>query len=1731
MNQRARLRLPLYVIAATITGLMLLPNQSLAQQLSSTTSTITQQINLQQLSFAQQQAICGDGKKDDREQCDPGNPNTTPSIPPDLAGQTCKSLKGPEYSGNLLCNSPTHQYACQFNTDGCYKCGNGVKEATEECDDGNTNNGDGCSSGCKIEECYTLGLLNFDLGQSYIITPSPPNTPCTDDGYSCTKDVCNGQGLCIHPNGSGGSSSCCLSNADCNDGNVCTNDTCDTSTHACSHSNNTASCSSDGFTCTNDVCSGGACAHTPGTGSSSCCLSNADCNDGNACTNDTCNTTTHTCSHSNSTSSCNDGNACTTGDTCSAGACVPGALPPKPSLSGTVCTKDYTFNTSTCQWDPVPALSTAACSDSNACTSGDHCNGTGTGSSACVAGSPKICTALDQCHNAGICNASTGTCTDPIKPYGSPCNDSNACTTGDSCQGGTCTGTQVNVDDGDSCTVDTCSEGGAIHALKPGAQCTKADEPDCDTATCQWKPYTCTVTAEPTSIQRDGISYITMNFSGHSPDGDPVIMCDITSPSPEAASLNNVGSMQYQIMGVQEGVSSVTVRCNISVIGQEKTSCTADVAITPDPTCSFTLSPSDTIPANTVPSATMTSKPDGTQCALVSIDEAGAVTPVKNANNEIVFITDNTPLSVIDTSTAGTQTITVGCAPLVSASAKSIVDQPAAAASITTCSRNLTVAPACDETSLLIDGKTLNDAVIHKGDLVNVSFDIASSGAKSGTLTFDGVPYQVTKSQPLTFSHTVVQEFKLPYSRALSDEADTITECDLTAQDIPVTSALCGDGALNGDEQCDLGTAGNLNTGACPSCKNAICGDGFTQAGVEECDPSDLTNRTAAMMCGSDCKLMRCGDGIEQYRIGEQCDDGNLTSSDGCNAQCQQEATCESFTPSEIALHPGESATVVVTGLLADEACVGTHCASRSLPARGIETSGDYTSFTRDSSVYRPISARSLSTIQDRNLATVSTDTMDTTVLTSQLSSGNYTRVSSGTKLTTSDSGISQLQQARTTDSLSTGYRVDRVATDISVPLDCTENSVTQGSVEMEVFTRRTVTESSKFMCSGKVRYSCLPQEKPLCGDGKLSACLSFSKEQLKTLVAIYPAMADVNMPEPCNAAEAPLVDSRPGGLEAPYRPTGCHAITNKDTCNASYMKLYDDTGLKSDPHNCYWGFEPGTGKEGCWVHGSGYGDNACKPGITPYVDEAGCPNGEEGPWSTQFIAYAAGFAYPSDAAKAQEVVQWASNNGIHEECDDGNLTSGDGCSNACKLEIITGNSEKIIVTPPPPPPPPPPPAAAAKDECADFGYEKDTPEYTCCLAKKAAQGAASLLTEEEENDCVNPPPEASAPPAVQNQPDGQQPEAKALTEESDISLFCLAETTRAFRVTKDGAVTEIELDKPCPALDISDAVSQEAWKTASLATDVVNNVDHPEKLHAALPPFQEDMGSHLKKYVKGEDTPIKVVGAKLPVGGTKAEVFNLEQKKMKDLASQKMIEVDEDGGSVKILDTGNFIQAMEPLDPEDNLPASAQPPASEQQPPVSQQQPPASQLPPPANNAAQPPLNEIKEFPASGAANMGPVAKENIVSNPGYEEHIAGPSTGNNAANVSDNNSGVDHGGNAEAGNGVGNVDIDHTIPTADQLGSANANGNNSILMANKWEVASSVGNTAALTAGIQKPAAIPVNAAAMTVVQAFRSEGGGGGCTLAPASGPSSSASPAAFLIVLIGLGLAGRALREHL
>ena len=108
---------------------------------------------------------------------------------------------------------------------------------------------------------------------------SKANGGLCDDGNLCTSGD-----ICSDASAKGG---CTGGALDCDDANVCTNDSCDAQSGGCLHAASGGACN-DGNTCTGgDYCSGGACIGGPNNG----------CDDGNPCTNDNCNLANNSCSN------------------------------------------------------------------------------------------------------------------------------------------------------------------------------------------------------------------------------------------------------------------------------------------------------------------------------------------------------------------------------------------------------------------------------------------------------------------------------------------------------------------------------------------------------------------------------------------------------------------------------------------------------------------------------------------------------------------------------------------------------------------------------------------------------------------------------------------------------------------------------------------------------------------------------------------------------------------------------------------------------------------------------------------------------------------------------------------------------------------------------------------------------------------------------------------------------------------------------------------------------------------------------------------------------------------------------------------------------------------------------------------------------------------------------------------------------------------------------------------
>ena len=147
------------------------------------------------------------------------------------------------------------------------------------------------------------------------------------------------------------------------------------------------------------------------------------------------------------------------------------------------------------------------------------------------------------------------------------------------------------------------------------------------------------------------------------------------------------------------------------------------------------------------------------------------------------------------------------------------------------------------------------------------------------------------------------------------DNFDCAPGTDVEATD------LCGDTQMldtitcsKAIEQCDLGTENSLASDATcrPDCLNQRCGDGVRDTD-EVCDDGNANNGD---LCTSSCQEAFCGDGFRQSAAGEQCDDGNFLSGDGCDPACQREAgSCAILVVSDPGV-PATSITALQTVLL-----------------------------------------------------------------------------------------------------------------------------------------------------------------------------------------------------------------------------------------------------------------------------------------------------------------------------------------------------------------------------------------------------------------------------------------------------------------------------------------------------------------------------------------------------------------------------------------------------------------------------------------------------------------------------------------------------------------------------------------------------------------------------------------------------------------------------------------------
>lgn len=146
------------------------------------------------------------------------------------------------------------------------------------------------------------------------------------------------------------------------------------------------------------------------------------------------------------------------------------------------CTEDACDKATGCTHLPGAAT---PCDDGNACTKGDVCDG-----GSCKAGFSIDCAPISACV-LQQCQPASGSCTPVNAADGGLCDDGNPCSQSDACKAGGCLGLKNPCDDSNPCTFDGCSGGNCQHTPGPGncdvddSACT-ADS--CDQGLCQGGP-------------------------------------------------------------------------------------------------------------------------------------------------------------------------------------------------------------------------------------------------------------------------------------------------------------------------------------------------------------------------------------------------------------------------------------------------------------------------------------------------------------------------------------------------------------------------------------------------------------------------------------------------------------------------------------------------------------------------------------------------------------------------------------------------------------------------------------------------------------------------------------------------------------------------------------------------------------------------------------------------------------------------------------------------------------------------------------------------------------------------------------------------------------------------------------------------------------------------------------------------------------------------------------------
>jgi hypothetical protein len=403
-----------------------------------------------------QDGACIADVTDNGQACEDGDPCTVE--------QTCESGACVGGSG-LNCTAFESACAtgeCLASFGGCY--GSPINEGAG-CDDGDICTlGDLCGAGvcsgeakeCDLtdEDCATTGC-DADTGECVLI-PFDEADECDDDDLCTGQDTCD-EGVCVG------------TPVDCQgDAEACEVATCDSVTgcSVTSAADGTACDDSDGCT-TESTCDDGECLGAP-----------VDCGDVEVgpCEVVACDPGWGSCvvTFAPDETPCDDGDGCTSNAQCFGGACV--GEPVVCSGSPDTCALN-TCDPATGACVAVSVAEGEPCDDGDLCTEDALCQG-----GSCV-GETLDCGGSTSCASAS-CDPESGGCVLNSYSDGTPCDDTNLCTSGDLCEAGQCIGEEIICGGDDVCTLLSCDEstgGCSVTAPQPdGSPCGEAEGGPCE---------------------------------------------------------------------------------------------------------------------------------------------------------------------------------------------------------------------------------------------------------------------------------------------------------------------------------------------------------------------------------------------------------------------------------------------------------------------------------------------------------------------------------------------------------------------------------------------------------------------------------------------------------------------------------------------------------------------------------------------------------------------------------------------------------------------------------------------------------------------------------------------------------------------------------------------------------------------------------------------------------------------------------------------------------------------------------------------------------------------------------------------------------------------------------------------------------------------------------------------------------------------------------------------------